>query len=361
MSNRVWVLGATGRTGRAIAAALHGSGVELVLAGRDRDRVQGVADELGGAVTVTVGSLDRVLSQLAGDPPGVVVSTVGPFTRTAALVARACPAGTHYVDLSNELGGVQDVLSLDRQAASRDQVFVAGAGFGVLATESAVLAVCEGRPRPQRVRVDALASLAVEAGHVGAALGATIVEVVAAGGREVRGGRLIHAASGGHRGEVVSPDGDVVVTGAGSNGELIAAWRASDADAVVAASPFAPANPLVRASLPAVSALFRVPAVGRLATRAVARIPMRPAPMARAASWGHARAWWPGGEVHDAWTRTGDAHDFTAAVAVEVTERLLRGEGRPGAHTPGALFGIGLVKAAGGEVLIDPAIPTRRG
>ncbi len=359
MGNTVWVLGATGRTGRVIAAALHRGGVEVVLAGRDRDRVQGVADELGGAVDVAVGSLEGVLSQLPDDRPGVVVSTVGPFTRTAALVARACPAGTHYVDLSNELPAVQDVLCLDRQAATRSQTFVAGAGFGVLATESAVLAVCEGRPRPQRVRVDALASLAVEAGHVGATLGATIVEVVAGGGREVRGGRLVSAATGGHRVEVVTPDGDVVVTGGGSNGELIAAWRASDADAVVAASPFAPANPLVRAGLPAVSALFRVPAMSRLATRAVARIPMRPAPMSRAASWGHARAWWPGGEVHDAWTRTGDAHDFTAAVAVEVTERLLRGEGRPGAHTPGALFGAGLVKAAGGDVLLDPAIPAR--
>lgn len=156
--SKVWILGATGRTGRAIAAALHRGGVELVLAGRDRDRVHGVADELGGAVSTAVGSLEDVLSQLPGDRPGVVVSTVGPFMRTAALVARACPAGTHYVDLSNELPAVQDVLCLDRQAATRSQTFVAGAGFGVLATESEVLAVCEGRPRPQRVPTPTCAS-----------------------------------------------------------------------------------------------------------------------------------------------------------------------------------------------------------
>jgi hypothetical protein len=44
---------------------------------------------------------------------------------------------------------------------------------------------------------------------------------------------------------------------------------------------------------------------------------------------------------------------FTAAVAEEVAQRLLKGEGRPGSHTPGALFGSELAEAAGGEFLVD--------
>jgi len=50
---------------------------------------------------------------------------------------------------------------------------------------------------------------------------------------------------------------------------------------------------------------------------------------------------------------TAAAADFTAAVAAEVAQRLARGEGRPAAHTPGALFGPALALAAGGEFLID--------
>lgn len=46
--------------------------------------------------------------------------------------------------------------------------------------------------------------------------------------------------------------------------------------------------------------------------------------------------------------------DFTAAAAAEVTLRLLRGEGRPGAYTPASLFGTGVAQAAGGEIIIDP-------
>ncbi len=42
MSSEVWVLGATGRTGRAVATRLHEAGVSLMLVGRDRERLEGV-------------------------------------------------------------------------------------------------------------------------------------------------------------------------------------------------------------------------------------------------------------------------------------------------------------------------------
>ncbi len=48
MTDEAWVLGATGRTGQAIADVLHRSGVPLVLVGRDHARLSGLAAELGG-------------------------------------------------------------------------------------------------------------------------------------------------------------------------------------------------------------------------------------------------------------------------------------------------------------------------
>ena len=62
---------------------------------------------------------------------------------------------------------------------------------------------------------------------------------------------------------------------------------------------------------------------------------------------------WSDGTVREGWLRVGDGTDFTAAVAAEVTQRLLRGEGRPGAHTPGSLFGPELAEAIGGEFVVD--------
>jgi len=353
MNDEVWVLGATGRTGRAITRRLHAAGVPLVLVGRDPGRLRAAVTDLDGEPRMIVASLSAALSQLGEDPPGVVVSTVGPFTTTAPQVTGALPPGTHYVDVSNELASVERLLEQDAAAATKDQVLVTGAGFGVLGTESVVLRLCAGRPPAAEVRVDALPAVALEAGVLGAALAATIVEVISAGGREVRRGRLVRARPAAHHRELTTPDGHVLGTASGANGELIAAWRASGADSVVAASSAAPASALLRSVVPATTALFRVPGVGRLAVRALARIPLKPADMPRSFSWAHARVKWASGQVLEGWLRVGDGTEFTAAVTVEVTRRLLKGEGRPGAHTPGAVFGPELAEAAGGEFVLD--------
>lgn len=363
VSDQIWILGATGRTGRAIARRLDAERIPLVLAGRDRARLQSVADELDGSPELRVGTLEEHLGQLAQSgeqAPRVVINTVGPFATTARQVVRACPPGTHYVDLSNELSAAQDVLALDRAAAASGQTFVTGAGFGVLATEAVVLSLCEGQPRPITVRTDALAAVALEDGVVGAALAATIVEVIAAGGREVRGGRLVRAAVGGHFEAITTPDGDVLSAGGGANAELIAAWRASGADTVIAASPAAPGSPVVRAILPALCAVVRVPGVGRIAAAGIARIPLRAKPMPRTSSFGHARVSWADGQQREGWLRTTDGMGFTAAVVTQVSTRLLNGEGRPGAFTPGALFGPELATACGGVLTRSDTTPKDR-
>lgn len=359
MSNRVWILGATGRTGRAIASSLDTEKVCLVLAGRDQPRLQSVADQLDGDPELQVGTFEeqlRALAQSGAQAPLVVINTVGPFATTARQVLHACPPGTDYVDLSNELSAAQDVLALDRAAVAGGQTFVTGAGFGVLATEAIVLHLCQGHPRPTRVRTDALAAVALEDGVVGAALAATIVEVIAAGGREVRDGRLVRASVGGHLETITTPDGDVLSAGGGANAELIAAWRASGADTVIAASPAAPASSMVRALLPIIGAVVRLPGIARLAAAGIARIRLRAKPMPRTSSFGHARVSWADGQERDGWLRTADGMDFTAAVVTQVTVRLLNGEGRPGAYTPGALFGPELATACG-AVLIDAHQP----
>ena len=168
-------------------------------------------------------------------------------------VAQACPSGTHYLDIANEFAPVESILALNEAARAAGQVLVAGAGWGVLGTESAVLRVCADQPRPLRVRVDAIPALALEAGPIGAALAGSIVEVIEFGGREVRGGRMIRTPTASHPQRLTTPDGDEVFTAGGANGELLAAWNASHADEVVAGSTAAPSNVVVRkAVLPVV-------------------------------------------------------------------------------------------------------------
>ncbi|WP_425146972.1 saccharopine dehydrogenase NADP-binding domain-containing protein [Deinococcus sp.] len=354
MSNEIWVLGGTGRTGKAVATRLHRAGLSLALIGRDRERLAGVAAELDGAPRLFVGSLDAALAELAREAPAVLINTVGPFASTAARVARACPPGTHYVDVANELPAVQAILELDQQAKNAGQVLVAGAGFGVLASESVVLRLCEGRSPALRVRVDAVPSVALEPGVIGSALAGTILDGLPSGGRQVRDGRLARARLSAEAMRLTTPDGDLVTTASLPSGELLAAWHASRADAVVCASSEVPTGAWVQLILPVASALLRLPAIARFAVRRLAQVPLKARARPRPHSWAHARVEWASGEVREGWLRAGDdAMTFTATAVAEVAQRLARGEGRPGAYTPGALFGPALAEAVGGEFFIE--------
>jgi short subunit dehydrogenase-like uncharacterized protein len=351
MSGDIWVLGATGRSGRGIARRLHGTGHAVVLAGRDAARLAPLAAELGGAAVVS-GSFESLLAQLRSAAPAVVVSTVGPFARTAVLAAQACPPGTHYVDIGNELPGVRAVLDRHERAAAGGSTLVTGAGFGVLATEAVVFRVCAGRPAPARLRVDAIPSLATEKGAIGSALAGSMLDGAPDGGRRVEAGRLVRFPVAGARQQLTTPAGDTVTSAALPTGDLLAAWRASGAGSVIAATSAIPSGPAVRAAFPALSVLMRSAALRRFAIGRVARIPLPERERPRPFSWGHARAQWSDGTSGEGWLRLGDAQHFTEEAAAEVARRLARQQGEPGAYTPAALFGPALATDVGGEFVL---------
>ncbi len=367
--NEIWILGATGRSGRAIAAELAGAGLPPVLVGRDTMRLRKLAAAIDRNLRiVTAGSVDAIVGELSRSRPAVVINTIGPFSETALPIARACLPGAHYVDISNELFSVIALLGLHHEAASCDRTFVTGAGFGVLATESVVLKLCEDQPPAARVRVDAMATVETEPGHMGTALAATIVDVLAAGGRRYEHGQLVRSRLMSDLENLTLPDGSCVKTATGPSGELEAARRASGASFAVAASSMVPASPMLRAVLPSILPLLKVTPLRDLAIRQVAGIEFKPKPQSevkaqerrREFSWAHARVQWASGAHGEGWLRTGDAHVFATNVAVEVAKRLARNEGRPGTYTPGALFGPGLAVDAGGKFFIDHApFPTR--
>ena len=192
---------------------------------------------------------------------------------------------------------------------------------------------------------------------IGSALAATIIDGVATGFRRVERGRIARSWLARDLERLTTPDGATLSTASGPSGELVAAWRASGAASVVAASSYAPTALAVRAILPALSALLRLPPIRRLATGRLARVPVRAQERPREFSWAHARVEWATGATREGWLRAGDGMDFTAAAAADVAGRLARGEGKPGAYTPGALFGPSLATDAGGQFILDHDAP----
>ena len=175
-------------------------------------------------------------------------------------------------------------------------------------------------------------SLAVEAGAVGDALAGTIVEglpdVEGGGrfqGRRYRAGRLVSDRLAGDPIRLVLPDGSTVTTASMPLGELMAAQRASGAADVVSASSEAPSSPVVRAILPAATALLTIGAIRAFARRRLAAVRFKAAPKPREYSWGHAVIDFADGTMREGWLRVGEAQAWTGAVPAEVVRRLLDG------------------------------------
>src|SRR5215207_8101990 len=146
MGGRIVVFGATGYTGRLIAERLAGAGERPVLAGRSPDRLQALADELGGLETAH-GDVMRTNSVFSMVQEGdVLVTTVGPFTKwgepalRAAITARAAA----YIDSTGEPAFIRRVFERHGHIAAQAGVplmtamgydYVPGALAGALALE----------------------------------------------------------------------------------------------------------------------------------------------------------------------------------------------------------------------------------
>jgi len=103
-AGRIAVYGATGYTGRLVAAELASAGADFVLAGRNRPKLEVLASEVGGSVSVEAVALDdaAALRELI-EPSVAVIACAGPFAIHGEPVARtAAEAGTHYLDTTGE-------------------------------------------------------------------------------------------------------------------------------------------------------------------------------------------------------------------------------------------------------------------
>ncbi|WP_336204226.1 saccharopine dehydrogenase NADP-binding domain-containing protein [Nonomuraea sp. LPB2021202275-12-8] len=93
------IYGATGHTGRLVAAELRARGREVILAGRDGGALKALADELGGARVHQAALDDHAALRTLAEQASALVHCAGPFTETGRPVAQAAAdAGCHYVD-----------------------------------------------------------------------------------------------------------------------------------------------------------------------------------------------------------------------------------------------------------------------
>jgi short subunit dehydrogenase-like uncharacterized protein len=122
VAGRTVLFGATGYTGRLVAEAMAERGMRPVLAARSRDKLEALAEELGGGFETAVADVSDPPSVAALVEKGdVLVTTVGPFTRWGGpAAAAATTAGAHYLDSTGEPGFIREVFERYGPAAEAE-------------------------------------------------------------------------------------------------------------------------------------------------------------------------------------------------------------------------------------------------
>lgn len=142
----VVLYGATGYTGRLIAEELAEHDAEIGLAGRDRSKLEALADELDGTQEVIVASVDdRPALEAMAERTAVVVSAAGPFKRLGPPVLDACLASqTAFVDITGEQGFLRAAHQRDALAKEAGVPVVDAMGFDVIPSDLAAYHATEG-------------------------------------------------------------------------------------------------------------------------------------------------------------------------------------------------------------------------
>lgn len=153
----VVVYGASGFVGKLTAAYLarRNAGVRVALAGRSRDKLAAVRDELGEAAAewpllVADAGDATSLEELARSTP-VVATTVGPYAKYGMPLLAACAgAGTHYADLTGEVAFVRHAADrYDGIARDSGARIVNSCGFDSIPSDLGVFVLHDGVRRDE--------------------------------------------------------------------------------------------------------------------------------------------------------------------------------------------------------------------
>ncbi len=142
------VYGATGFTGRLVAAELRRRGAPMVLAGRNPAKLEILAEEIGDGETRAVGLDDPTGLRELLDPCAAVIACAGPFRlHGEPVLAAALDAVTHYLDTTGEQPFMRLVFERYGDAAERAGIAVMTAmGFDYVPGDMIASLTAGGEP-----------------------------------------------------------------------------------------------------------------------------------------------------------------------------------------------------------------------
>jgi short subunit dehydrogenase-like uncharacterized protein len=349
MAEGMLIYGATGYTGRLLAARAVAASLRPILAGRNGDKVAALAAETGLPHRTVRLSEPELLAAALRDV-GVVIHAAGPFSHTAGPMLEAClRTGTHYLDLNGEVAVFETLAKRHAEARRRGIMVMSGVGFDVVASDCLAAHVARRLPGARRLAVGLAGLRFASRGSA-----KTLIEQAGRGIQVRQNGVLVRVPPGSMRRAFDFGDGPRSAF-AISWGDVASAWYTTGIPDI---ATYYDANPTLDAMLAAGRylgvALDTAPAQAVLQACAEV-LPEGPTEEQRVKSGMLVvvEADDDAGRRVRARLRSPEAYTFTATSAVAIARRVLAGDLEAGFQTPGRVYGPDFVLGLDGVLRED--------
>mgnify|MGYP006154607967 CR=1 FL=1 len=347
-----WMIyGANGYTGELIAREAAARGMSPILAGRNQDKVQRLAQEL--KLEHRAFDLDtpsRIAAQLVGIK--VVLLAAGPFSATSQPMVQACiQAGAHYLDITGEIDVFEQVFRCDAQARQAGVVLCPGVGFDVIPTDCVAAALQQALPDAVDLRLGFDTTVSLSPGTL-----KTTLESTPQGGRVRRDGQLKRVPLAHEVRRIDFGRGERLAASV-PWGDVSTAFHSTGIPNVTVFVPTTRLGVVGMRLGNVLGPLLKLPVVQRFLAALVTKTVKGPDEAARARMpayvWGEALN--ARGERRTARVQTVNGYSLTVPGALAVTSHLLTHEAPEGFTTPSRLMGTGLVSQlpGGGQIVIE--------
>jgi short subunit dehydrogenase-like uncharacterized protein len=347
-----WMIyGANGYTGELIAREAVSRGLKPVLAGRNAERLQPLAAELGlESRSFGLDDAAGITRQLEGI--GLVLHCAGPFSATSAPMLEGCLAvGAHYLDITGEISVFEHAQTLHDRARAAGVVVCPGVGFDVIPTDCVAAALKDALPDATHLALGFDSRSGFSPGTA-----KTSVEGMAQGGMVRSEGRIERVPLAFRTRRIDFGDGEKLAMTI-PWGDVSTAFHTTGIPNI---EVYLPGSPKLIANARRANYfrwLLALKPVQNLIKKRIERTVRGPSADKRARMptfvWGEARN--ARGETRVARIRTANGYSLTVTGSLAVTEHLLGNRPEGGSYTPAGLLGKELVTRLpdSGELVIS--------
>jgi len=345
-----WMLyGANGYTGQLIAREAVQRGWRPILAGRNRHNIERLANELGLEARV-FDLADRAQAVVALNGIRLVLHCAGPFSATSALLISAClQTGTHYLDITGEIGVLEYAHQQGEAARAAGIVICPGVGFDVIPTDCVAAKLKSALPNATHLALGFHSGSAVSPGTA-----KTLLESLSMGGKVRKDGRIVTVPLAHKTRRIDFGDGETLAMTIpwGDVSTAFYTTRIPNIEVYTSASPV-----LVIAARIAnhIRLLLGADLVQRCLKYVIDKILKGPSGKTREVTpayvWGEVAN--EAGEVKRARITTANGYSLTISGALAVIEHVMQRQVQGGVYTPATLVGPDLVVQLPGSGILE--------